>query len=406
MKIAFINTFWDRGIVGGAEKYLQKIVKDTAQSNEAVVIVTDKFSFRKIFKPTVEQKGNVKIYRFSPLNFTWYANLHKFPIFFRIIWYLFDIWNWHSYLMVKKILKKEQPDLVHSHNIYNLSTSIFSAVKSLGIPLVHMLHDYQLIEPGGVMLRGEKIMQSLNVVEKIILNLKKKFTKNIDFVIAPSNFILNLYKEFGFFTKQKTEVIRLSSEFGDTKINCLYTKEKKVFYYLGRLSQEKGVAGLVKTFKEIKNDNIELLIAGDGPEMSKIKELSKEDPRIKLLGFVSGQERIDLIKNSYYFILPSICYDNSPVTVYEAFSYSVPVIASKIGGIPELVMDKKTGLLFDLEKYNLKEVIEFALDKTDLRNQLGMDAKEYYSQNLTERKHFEKIIETYKLVISSKSDQH
>ncbi len=157
MKICYFNSFYDSGIVAGVEFYLQSLVKSVSAENEAVVITTTGFNFKNIFKPQVEKRGALTIYRFFPLNFAWYAKLHKYPLACRLIWYLGDIWNWQVYLMLKKIIKLEKPDLLHSHNIYGLSCAVFSVGKKMKIPHLHTLHDYQLLEPGGTMLRNSQL---------------------------------------------------------------------------------------------------------------------------------------------------------------------------------------------------------------------------------------------------------
>lgn len=86
-------------------------------------------------------------------------------------------------------------------------------------------------------------------------------------------------------------------------------------------------------------DNAWLHIIGEGADLEKFKRLGVNDKRIKFYGFLKYQSLKELYKKANLLIVPSICYDNSPIVIYENFSFGVPVIGSRIGGIPELIKE-------------------------------------------------------------------
>jgi glycosyltransferase involved in cell wall biosynthesis len=91
----------------------------------------------------------------------------------------------------------------------------------------------------------------------------------------------------------------------------------------------------------------ELHIAGDGILARKVAEFARKDPRVIFHGFISLEHIRRFMRTCDCVVLPSLCYENSPTVIYESFQVGSPVIASKIGGIPELVNDGENGLLVE-----------------------------------------------------------
>ena len=121
--------------------YAENISKQLSDKGHEVIVIAAKPTFDKSLSYTVEERDGIKIYWFYPLNVSSFYNIAKKSPLMQGIWRLLDIWNIHSYYIVKKILTKEMPDVVHAHTPVGLSPSVFKAVKSLGIPLVFTLHD-------------------------------------------------------------------------------------------------------------------------------------------------------------------------------------------------------------------------------------------------------------------------
>jgi len=112
------------------------------------------------------------------------------------------------------------------------------------------------------------------------------------------------------------------------------------FLYLGRLSPEKGTADLVETWREVPGP---LLVVGEGPEQDRLKATAP--PSVEFRGAVPPSEVAGLLARARALVFPSICYEGGPRTIVEAFAAGVPVLASRIGGIPEFVDDGVSGFL-------------------------------------------------------------
>lgn len=393
-KVAYLTNLYTPYEIGGAEMYVQKLVSQMKHEVDLFVITTTKFSFRSIFKPTVELIDNVRVYRFFPLNICSPFTLRKLPSFLKPLWHIIDLWNVHAYCMVKSIINKEKPDIVHSHNIAGFSTSIFCAIKKSGIKIVHTLHDYQLVSPWAILFRGGKIIEYFNTLEKFFQFVKRSTSKQVNIVTSPSKFVLNYHSDLGYFRESRKMTVRLGvdSLLGNNRQESPMTFN---ILYIGQLVEHKGVDYLVRAFKNIKGDDYRLTIAGTGTQESQLKLLAQSDDRITFAGFVSGDKKVKLFQEASVTVLPSIWYDNSPVSIYESFQYGVPIIGSTIGGIPELVIDGYNGLtVTPRSESDLEKAIQRLHDESELQQQLREHARESI-QKYSFSRHIEEINQIY-----------
>jgi glycosyltransferase involved in cell wall biosynthesis len=122
--------------------------------------------------------------------------------------------------------------------------------------------------------------------------------------------------------------------------------------YLGRLSPEKGCWTLIHAFEQMPQ--LTLKIIGTGPQEQELKDYVRSQGlnNIQFLGFKSGDEKWQLLRDAFCLVLPSEWYENFPVTVLEGYMAAKPVVASRMGGLPYIVDDGKTGLLFEAGNVN------------------------------------------------------
>ncbi|MCX7998420.1 MAG: glycosyltransferase family 4 protein, partial [Leptospiraceae bacterium] len=129
--------------------------------------------------------------------------------------------------------------------------------------------------------------------------------------------------------------------------------------YIGRLEWYKGIHVLVEAFKNLKKDNLRLFIAGKGPEFEKIKKSSCLDKRIIFLGFVSEKKKQELLKETNLTVIPSLWCEPFPIIALESLASGTPIVASNIGGLPEIVKDGYNGKLFEPgNSKELRDVLE------------------------------------------------
>lgn len=279
---------------------------------------------------------------------------------------------------IKKVLYDFNPDIVHLNNFnYQLTPSIIYGVREYEkksgkkVKIVLTTHDVQMGCPNHMMynpskkqicekcmygayfncikgkcIHGSTLRSVLGALESWIYH-KLNTYRHIDLTVYPSRFIAtklnvdpNLEKNYlalhNFITKTP-------------KKN--YEKQDYVLYF-GRFSKEKGLGTLAKACKELPQ--IPFKFAGSG----ELDYLLKDAANIENVGFQSGEALAELIQKARFTIIPSEWYENCPFTVLESLYYGTPVLGADIGGIPELIQDGKTGMLFQSgNKEDLKEKI-------------------------------------------------
>lgn len=322
MKICIINNIFDPFSRGGADKIAKLCKEIFINRQHDVFIISTRPWFNKA------QRDN--IYYLPSL----FNKLNRIPKILRIFWHIWDCFNLINYLKIKKILQKEKPDLVFTHNTKGIGSLLFVLLSQLKIKHIHTLHDIQLIHPSGLMFyKQENILKSR--LTKIYILINKNLTKNIPIIISPSDWLLNLHKQHGFFQKAKTQKI-----LNPIKITRLtdHKKRKNNFLFVGELTDSKGIIFLIKSFIEFNaNGQFKLLIAGEGEKESEVLDFCSKYNYLEYLGKKTNKEILEIMQESIGLLIGSVCYENSPAIIYEAASRSLPVIAPDIGGVKELV---------------------------------------------------------------------
>ncbi len=314
-----------------------------------------------------------------------------------------------------QLLEKNKPDIVHLNNFaHQISPSILNVIKDHHIPVVMSMHDYKMVCPSYSMLaaslpcercRDGRYYQcalnrcTKNSVAKSLINVFEMYLHHrvlhiydkIDLYISPSRFLKNKVEEMG----MKDEVAYLPNCVDVSGFKPGFEWREKSIVYLGRLSHEKGLETLIDAIKHI---DIKLKIIGDGP----LKEQLERKIRIgaiqnvDFLGYRTGQDLHNEIRNSMFLVIPTICYENNPLTVIEAFALGKPVLGARIGGIPELVRDWETGLCFQSGNVtDLKEKLTLLLEHKSLLEKMGKTARNYVEQHLNSDSYYKQLMNIY-----------
>lgn len=331
------------------------------------------------------------------------------------------IYNKEAYQKINEYIKVIKPDVAHVHLFMGgLTVSVLRALKENNIPIVHSVHDYRLICPSYLFLNGnleicEKCKKhkyynciinkcsEANFFQSAILTIDSYFRfafsnpkKYIDKYIAVSNFALNKHKEFQYDNENKFKhIFNFVSE-----IETILPNENKGDYmlFMGRLSREKGISTLLKSITEL---DVKLKIAGNGPLYDDLNNNSIDN--VEFLGFQSGDDLIKLIKKCSFVIVPSEWYENNPMSIIESYAYGKPVIGANIGGIPEIIIENKTGFLFKSgDEISLKKVIEKA-DEISINdyNLLSQNARDFAINNFSSSTYYTKLIDLYNELVSN-----
>jgi len=227
------------------------------------------------------------------------------------------------------------------------------------------------------------------------------YETGVNLFIAPSRFMKQTCEEFGW---PANKIIWLHNFFNESNNNDAIVNEQKSSNYLlyfGRLAEEKGISTLLQA---LTNTDSKLKIAGEGPEESSLKVLAATlglEKRVEFLGFKTGTGLEELIKNAQAIVIPSVWYENMPLNMLEAMAKKKVVIASNIGGMPEIISDGQNGLLF--EPGNPEALAAKIKSLAELNCEaLGLSARETV-KNLNADEHVQKILKIYEQVINKKT---
>lgn len=393
MKICIISNLYRPYIIGGAEICAEMTANGLADCGHDVFVITT--SPDAGLRPSTDISGKIRIYKFNPLNLyhTYWAD--STSAIYKPLWHLIDIWNLQPYFAVKNIIKREMPDIIHTHNLGGFSTSIFSAIKCFEIPHFHTLHDFQLLSPWSTLFRNGTNVDEFNFLERRFVNIKRILSSSVDVAISPSRFVLDTHLKHGFFKDAKHVVLPLGIDLGDHNSIISKNYDRINLLYVGGLVWHKGVHLLIEAFQSITSEKMMLHIVGKGKDEEMFWHMAKSDRRIIFHGFVSAEERDRIYSEANIVVVPSIWYDNSPTVIYESFSHATPVIGSRIGGIPELIQDGFNGLLFEPGNVeDLKVKIEYLVSNEKL---LALFAENTFilSRNFDKFRYLKRLLEEY-----------
>jgi glycosyltransferase involved in cell wall biosynthesis len=184
-------------------------------------------------------------------------------------------------------------------------------------------------------------------------------------------------------------------------------EDKKIILYLGRIHKIKGIDFLIRACAYLKNKmsfkNTILIIAGpDDGYLSEIKYLAQASDvsnSILFVGPLYGADKLAAYVDSEVYVLPSR-YETFPMTILEAYACGKPIVASRVGGLKDLVIDGETGLLFELG--NVKQLarsIFNLLNSNDVAKEMGLKGKNFVRENFTIEKVVERLEKVYDEVV-------
>lgn len=330
------------------------------------------------------------------------------------------IYNKEAYINLSKLITDYKPDIAHIHLFCGgLSSSILKALKMNNIPIVQTVHDYRLLCPANAFLdSNNKICEKCINKSYYKCALKKCVDGNIFFstmvateayyrkyFINPLDFIdyfifvskFSQQKHIEFDPKYR---VKSSHLYNFTTTPDVYPPAHKGEHYLyfGRLSKEKGLITLLDAAINMK---IPLKIVGAGPMFNEILEISHEHSNIQVLGHQSGNTLSDIISKSSFIFVPSEWYENNPMTVLEAFAVGKPVIGARIGGIPEIVNEGKTGFLFESRNSDdLERAIQKAQNLSEAEySEMSANARSFAQSSFSPGSHYSRLIQIYSQIL-------
>ncbi len=319
-----------------------------------------------------------------------------------------------------RLIDREKPDIAHLHNIYHhLSPSVVDILDRRGVPMIMTLHDYKMICPVYSMFRagrpcqecrgrrfqhcvihrctkGSFLKSALAALEMTFHHTIWPIYRRIDVFISPSRFLKDTMS--GALPADRiavwpnvleTRAIRPAAAAGDGSI-----------VYSGRLSAEKGLGTLLNA---VRDSGAALRIFGDGPLRGELERKAAAQPGVPVRfgGHLPQDELWREMGRATAAVLPSEWYENNPRSILEAFALGRPVIGSRIGGIPELVREGRTGWLFEPgNAIQLKERIAEAVGDPQAAHRLGRSARAFVEDYGDADRRYPELLRLYERAIA------
>jgi glycosyltransferase involved in cell wall biosynthesis len=318
------------------------------------------------------------------------------------------LWSLRSAATLNQLIDRFAPDVIHAHNTFPvISPSVFWTAARRGVPVVQTLHNFRLLCPQAMLLREGRVCE-LCIGQfpwgGIVHRCYRGSLPQTSVVAA----MLGVHRALGTYRDKVTRFIVLN-EFcrrkfieGGLPAEKLMLKpnfvdlpspsegERIGVLFVGRLSQEKGVEVLAGAMA--KSPGIGLRVAGSGPEANRLHGIDG----VTLLAHVGQAQVRDEMSRAVALILPSICYEGFPRTLAEAYASALPVIASRIGALAELVQDGVTGLLFEPGNADdLAQKLAWAAANPARLREFGCNARAEYEAKFSADGNYAMLMDIY-----------
>ena len=320
------------------------------------------------------------------------------------------VWSRTATREVKRLVRRRRPDLVHVHSLFpRLSPAVLRAIPH-DIPIVMTLHNFRLMCLPATYLRGGSICEdcagrmpwrgirhacyrgsraaSAALAVSLTVHRRLDTFSRVSRFLAVSRFVRDKHVEAGL---DPNRIV--------VKANFAWPTDRRrgpggPLLFLGRISPEKGLDTVLRALPP----TLELVVAGDGSQRASLEQQSR--PGVKFLGEVRADDVPGLLRSARALLVPSRWYEGQPRAIVEAFASGVPVLASRIGGLPELVGDGINGRLVDPDDVAAWRIAldSVADDEESLR--LGHEAFATWERRFTPDVAIEELENVYRDVLA------
>jgi glycosyltransferase involved in cell wall biosynthesis len=333
------------------------------------------------------------------------------------------LYSWEARRRFGRLVDRARPDLVHLHNIYHqLTPSILDAARSRGLPLLMTLHDYKLACPRYDMLRdgrpcdacveegpvacvryrcGGSLAHSILLAAESALHRVRGSYDAVQRFLAPSRFLMRVLLRAGW----EPQRLQYLPNFAQTRDEPAHEEpsrdaaDQERFVYAGRLSTEKGLRTLLGAIRKL--DRGTWVVCGRGPLEPELRRAEQTLPpgRMLMRGHLEPQQLWGEMRRSRFTVLPSECFENAPLALLESMALARPVLASDIGGVPELVEDGVNGVLVPPRNVDAwVTALQDALGSPEHVRRMGATARELIRERFDLEHHVRSIETIYREV--------
>lgn len=400
MRIVHVNKFLYRR--GGAERYMFDVARALKRRRH------DVFFFGTAHPDNVE--GEYRRY---------YPPYHDFaPPRVGLRTALAAVWSRAAAEKFQAFLDDVKPDVAHLHNIaYHLTPAVVAALARAGVPAVMTLHDYNLLCPNHYFysrdepcfrcaekkyfscitrrcVKGKFGASAVGYLAHLVARRKKIYHK-LARILAPSAFLSEKVRAAGY-DDARVRFLPPAIDIRETRA----ARKENFFLYAGRLAPQKGVDVLIQAVG-LAGPKVCLKVAGSGPEIANLRETARgyAADKVEFLGHVDARRLAGLMASARAVVVPSRWPENTPAVILEAFAAGAAVVASRIGGIPEMVEDGVEGLLVEAEDVRgLGAALELLAGDVRKGRKLGAAGRARLARDYSFKEHMARLLDVYREV--------
>jgi glycosyltransferase involved in cell wall biosynthesis len=332
------------------------------------------------------------------------------------------VWSLRGYSMMKKAIARHSPDVVHVHNTFPLlSPSVFWAADRASVPVVQTLHNCRLTCANALLLRQDRPCQecvghfpwpalrhrclsssfprtaavtSMNVIHRWLGTYQTK----VHAYIVLTAFSKEILARAGL----PRERIHVKPNFSPPTVR-LSSPRLPRFVFAGSIARFKGVHLLLEAWTRLASSGHQLMMVGDGPDRSELQQRFAAQENIVWCGNQPREKVIDLISASQWLVLPSLAYENFPMSMLEALAAGTPVIVPNHGAFAAIVSDGVEGLQFSAgDTDSLFTALQAALDASEGAWTLWSEnARNKHLAEYTARSNYAQLMSIYEAAAES-----
>lgn len=331
-----------------------------------------------------------------------------------------SFWSGKWYEALRVLLVSNDIDVVHVHNSFPImSPSIYHACYKNGVPVVQTLHNYRLLCPQASLYRNGRAChdcvgrlpwpaflhacyhssRSQTAVVAAMLGghrLIGTWRERVNVFIALSMFAKAKFVQAGI----PPHKIVVKPNFYDGETFGTLGTERSGALFVGRFTEDKGIRTLLRAWR---GSTTPLRAVGDGPLLAEAEQTDM--PSVSLLGWKSEQDVSAEMARASFLVVPSHLYEGSPMVIQEAFAHGLPVIASRLGSLAEIVRDGRTGLHFEAgDAQDLAEKVRWAEAHRNEMEQMGRNARLEHERKYTPERNFDMLMDIYQHVIQGRNN--
>lgn len=326
------------------------------------------------------------------------------------------VWNGAAYREVRRVIRAERPGVAHFHNTFPLaSPAVYYAARAEGVPVVQTLHNYRLLCPNALFFREERVCESClgkSIPWKGVAHACYRGSRTASGAVAVMltahrvagtwDEAVDVYVALSEFARRKFVRGGLPAEKVVVKPNFVHPDPGAgagrggYVLFVGRLSAEKGVGTLLEAWEHLQG-RADLKIVGDGPLAPRVAAAAERLGGVEWMGRQPADRTLALMKDARALVLPSVCYENFPIVLAEAYAVGLPVVASDLGSMSSLVDHGRTGLRFrpgDAE--DLAARVEWTLTHSAELGRMRKEARAEFEAKYTADQNHRLLMEIYR----------